>query len=273
LTALMLGHVGCAARGGVSGPGDATRPHVDLPTADSVSVVSGREPVRVRNGTLVGAWTQDTGRCMKDTAGPVAFQTFGLGLLVLPAVCAVMAPVLPVETKKQRKRDRQGIETALATEDLNARLRDQILAAADESGLRLQPLVATGPQVSDEPIDARISGPVPEVTLEVMVTDVGVRDDLTLARVSARIRVLRSSDQSELGTRIYVQDVPGRQYWRLALEPVLTDLSKTITESLAWTPGPDVSTAPGSAGDPRAIHEASPTGKELVDAERLTEAR
>ena len=236
-------------------------------------MVSGREPVQVKRGTLVGAWTQDTGRCMKDTALLVAFQTLGMGLLVLPAVCAVMAPVLPVETKKQRARDRRNIEAALAAENPSARLRDQVLVAAEESGLRLQPLVATGPEVSDEPVDARISGLPPEVTLEVTVTDIGVRDDLTLARVSARIRALRTSDRSELGTRTFVQEPPVRQYWPAGLEEALTELSKAITGSLEWSPGPDASRAVEPAGAPRLVHETSATEDDAVDVERLNEAR
>jgi len=210
---------------------------------------------------------------MKDTALTVAFQTFGIGLLVLPAVCAVMAPVLPVETKKQRARDRRNIQAAPPTEHLSARLRDEVLAAAEESGLRLLPLVATGPQVSDEPVDARISGPRSEVTLEVTVTDIGVRDDLTLARVSARIRALRTSDGSELGTRTFVQRPPGRQYWQAGLEEALTELSKAITGSLAWKAGPEVSPVPELNGDFRPVYETSATDEDAGAAEDLSEAR
>jgi len=210
---------------------------------------------------------------MKDTALNVAYQTLGVGLLVLPAVCAVMAPVLPVETKKQRARDRHSIEIALPTENLSARLRDQVLAAAEESGLRLQPLVAPGPQISDEPVDARINGPLPEVMLEVTVTDIGVRDDLTLARVSARIRALRSSDRSELGTRTFTHQAPVRRDWQLGLEPALTELSRAIAGSLAWTAGPELSAVSGSTGDTSPVHETGVTEEDAVDAERLSEAR
>src|SRR5262245_10688592 len=210
---------------------------------------------------------------MKDTALLVAFETLGMGLLVLPGVCGVMAPILPVETKKQRAQDRRYIEATIAAVDLSARLRDQVLIAAGESGVRLEPLVATGPEVSDEPVDARISGPPPEVTLEVTVTEIGVRDDLTLARVAARIRVLRSLDGSELGTSTFVQEPPVRRDWQAGLEEALTELSKAITGSLAWLPDAEASRDAKSAGALRLLHETGATGDDGADAERPAEAR
>ena len=214
-------------------------------------MTSGSEPVHVKRAALVEAWEQETGQCVKDIWVPVVLATYGMGLVVLPAVCAVMTPILPpLESHRLRARDRHGIEAALATDDLSARLRDQVLGAAEDAGLPLRPLAPTGPRVSDEPTDARVSGPVPEVTLEVTVTDIGVRDDHTLARVSARVRALRSSDRSELSMRTFVQEPADRQHWRLALEAALTDLSKTIALSLAWTPGAEAPSAPGRPGDP-----------------------
>ena len=131
--------------------------------------------------------------------------------------------------------------------------------------------MATGPQVSDEPVGARVSGSPPEVPLEVTVTDIGVWDDLTLARVSARICALRTSDESEMGARTFIEQPPVRQYWQLGL--ALIELSKAFTGSLAWTPDSETSRAPGSEGGPRPVHETSVAEEETGDVERLSEAR
>jgi hypothetical protein len=181
-----------------------------------------------------------------------------------------MAPILPVETKKQRARERHSLEAALAVQNLSSRLRGRILAAAEESGLRVLPLAVTESPVSGEPADARVSWPPPEVTLEVTVTDVSVRDDLTLARLSARIRALRTSDGSELATKTFVHQPPGREYWQSSLEPALVELSKAITASLVWTPVPEVSPAPVSGDDPGPRTGA--IADDATDGERLSEA-
>jgi hypothetical protein len=267
LALVMLGHVGCAARGGIPAPRDADRPRFELRTEGAVAVTSGGGPVHVKRAALVEAWKQETGQCVKDIWAPVVLATYGMGLIVLPAVCGVMTPILPPrESHRLWARDRHNIEATLVADNPSARLRDQVVAAAQDSGLRLLPLVATGPGVSDQPVDARLSWPPPEVTLEITVTDIGVRDDRTLARVSARIRALRTSDGSELATRTFVHQPPGREYWQSALGPALVELSKAITASLVWTPVPEVSPAPVSGDDP-----GSRTGAitdDVMDGER-----
>ena len=271
-TLLILGQAGCAVRGG--GPSDPDRPRLELHTAEPVSVVSGSAPVRVRRAALVEAWKEDTGQCVKDIAPLVMIQTFGVGLVVTPVVCGVMTPVLPPpETHRRRVHDRESIEAALAADSPSTKLRDQILVAGGNSRLHLEPLVATGPGVWDAPVDARISGRPPEVMLEVTVTEIGVRDDLTLARVAARIRALRSSDGSELGTSTFVQEPPVRQNWQAGLDEALTELAKAITGSLAWSPDADASRNAESAGASRLLHQTGAPDDDDADAERLAEAR
>jgi hypothetical protein len=136
--------------------------------------------------------------------------------------------------------------------------------------LRLLPLAATEPSVSDEPVDARMHWPPPEVTLEVTVTNLSVRDDLTLARLSARIRVLRAEDRSELETRTFMHQPPGRQHWQSALEPALAELSKAITASLLWTPVPEAPPAPVSGDDPGPRTGA--IADDAMEGARLTES-
>lgn len=204
------------------------RPEVPL------GVVSGEGRVRVKRDGFVETWTQETGRCTRDTALPVAINTFGVGLMFLPPMCAVMTAALPgMTTRFSAGRMRRAIEDTLSTQDLHARLRDQVLVAGRESGRETLALAGTVPDAPEALVAPRATGGQLDALLEVTLTEVRIRDDGTLSSASARARVLRVSDRTELDTRVFTHDAEAREQWHSALQPALTALAASIVETLA----------------------------------------
>jgi hypothetical protein len=229
LALLLLSEVGCTAGRAGMGPeglGPGLREHS---ATSALVLTSGEGRVPVKRDAFVEAWMHEAGRCTRETALNVAVQTFGMGLLVLPPVCGLMTAALPgMTTHFVGGRMRRGIEGALASRDLHGTLRDRIGIVARESG---RPVVAPA-DASHAGADVE-SAPEPDAIVEVTVTEIRVRDDDTLASVSARARVLRASDRMELGARVFTHQPPARTLWHLALEPALTDLATAIVAALA----------------------------------------
>jgi hypothetical protein len=224
LAVLVVGQVGCAARGRALAPG-----HPDSgPAVQVVSVAAGAGRVSVNRGGYVDTWQQETGRCTRDLAVPVGVQTFGLGLVVLPPLCGVMSAALPgMTTKFQGGQLRRAIAKAVAVRDLHGELRDAIAAAGLESGhaASVPTDAARGAERPADPGYAR-----PEVILEVTVTEIRVRDDGTVSSLSALVRVLRASDRAELGTSVVTHEPADRASWYSTLDPALSGLATAIVQ-------------------------------------------
>jgi hypothetical protein len=255
LLLLVLGQVGCAVRGGLVDRGGPGTPSPERPTGEVVSVVSGEGRTRVKRDGFAETWGQETRRCMGDTALTVGVQTFGVGLLVLPPVCAVMTAALPgMTTQFQARRMRRAVEDSLQAADLHARLRDGFALAARESG-RPAPALADAPPDASGPTAGAGAALRPEAILEVTVTEVGIRDDATLSSVSARARVLRASDRAELASRVFTQQAVAREHWHAALEPALAALAAAIAEAMVTAP------RAGPAGSQEPVAETAINGK------------
>jgi hypothetical protein len=228
LPVLMAVHVGCAARGRA----DSLRDPGDAPPVAVVSVAAGDDRVRVTRNGFAEAWAEETGRCTRDLLLPVAIGTYGIGLVFLPAICGGMTAATPgMTTGFKAGRMRRGIEQSLASGNLHATLRGGIAAAAHAAGRPIHTLPGEEPQPTGDPGRG-------EAILEVTVSEVAIRDDGTLASVSARARVLRATDQAQLHSRTFRQEASRRQTWWVALEPTLSELSAAIVAAMVPDRGP-----------------------------------
>ena len=245
LALLLLAQIGCAARGGVEHTGATGLPAPGPRPEAHVGVVSGEGRVSVKRDGFVETWTQETGRCTRDTARRVAINTFGVGLMFLPPVCALMTAALPgMTTQFSSGRMRRAIEDTLSVRDLHSRLRDQVLIAGRESGRETLALADTAPWNAGSLAASRAAGGQFETLLEVTLTEIRIRDDGTLSSASARIRELRASDRTELATRLFTHDAGVRERLHAGLEPALTALAASIVETLVPA---QVAEGPGEA--------------------------
>lgn len=237
LACLLLAQLGCAARGGVASPGATGTPAPGPRPEAPVGVFSGEGRVRVKRDGFVETWTQETGRCARDTAWPVAVNSFGVGLMFLPPVCAIMTAALPgMTTQFSAGRMRRALEDTLSARDLHSNLRDQVVVAGRGSGRETLALADTASGAPGALVEPRAAGGQLETILEVTLTEIRVRDDGTLSSASARVRVLRASDRTELATRLFTHDAEAREHWYSALEPTLTALATAIVETLVSAP-------------------------------------
>jgi hypothetical protein len=158
--------------------------------------------------------------------------TYGIGGVFLPVMCGGVSAAMPgMTTGIKAGRMRRGIEQFLASGNLHSTVRDGIAAAAHAAGRPVQTLPGEEPQPTGD------SGRV-DAILEVTVSEVAIRDDGTLASVSARAHVLRATDRAQLLSRTFRQKASRQETWSVALEPTLSELSAAILEAMVPDRGP-----------------------------------
>ena len=230
LVLLVTGQVGCTARGGLGLPAPGHLP--ELLSTGRVDVVPGTGRVTVSRGGFVETWGQETGRCTRDMVVPVALSTYGVGLVFLPAVCGIMTAALPgMTTRFSGWHVRRQAQGPVASLDLHAKLRDAVALAARQSPSSAQSLSDPTSETPEPTVEAPGLAR-PDAILEVTLTGLAIRDDATLASLSARARLLRAPDRSELASRAFTQQAATREYWSRAVEPTLAALSVVIVNDL-----------------------------------------